>query len=120
VSAIEQGQAVIVFPEGTSTDGDDLAPFHANIFESAVRSASQVQMLTLRYRDKTSGALARGVHFTGTMSLIESLRTITKLPTTQAVVHIGERVPAAGHTRKSLSEHTHATMRAQLLATRRL
>jgi len=116
VAAITDGHAVIVFPEGTSTDGDDLAPFHANIFESAVRAAGQVQLLTLRYRDKATGELARGVHFTGTMSLLESLRTITRLPTTQAVVHIGERVPAAGHTRKSLSEHAHGVMRAQLLA----
>ena len=119
VSAIAQGQAVIVFPEGTSTNGDDLAPFHANIFESAVRSEGQVQLLTLRYRDKATGELARGVHFTGTMSLLDSLRTITRLPATHAVVHIGDRVPATGHTRKSLSEHAYGTMRAQLLATAR-
>ena len=68
MAAVEQGYAVIVFPEGTSTDGKDLAPFHANIFESVVRSQGEVQLLTLQYVDKASGQVASGVHFTGTMS----------------------------------------------------
>jgi len=115
VAAIAEGYAVIVFPEGTSTDGDDLGTFHANIFESAIRADGQVQLLTLKYVDKVSGEVAKDVHFTGDMSLLNSIGSVTRLSTTQAVVHLGECVPANGHTRKSLAQHAHQSIRAQLL-----
>jgi 1-acyl-sn-glycerol-3-phosphate acyltransferase len=43
------GQAVIVFPEGTTTRGDTLAPFHSSLFEPALRSCVPVQAAAISY-----------------------------------------------------------------------
>jgi len=48
-SALHQGASVLVFPEGTSTDGQGLLPFKTALFEAAVRSGAMVQPVLLRY-----------------------------------------------------------------------
>jgi 1-acyl-sn-glycerol-3-phosphate acyltransferase len=114
-NAIAQGYAVVAFPEGTSSDGSELGSFHANIFESAIRARCEVQLLTLHYMDQRTGQPASAAHFTGDMTLFNSLQRVTASSTIRAAVHIGERVVAVGHTRKSLSAHAHERMRAHPL-----
>ncbi len=40
---------VLFFPEGTSTDGREVRPFHSRLFEPAVRAGAPVTTATLRY-----------------------------------------------------------------------
>ena len=113
-AAIAQGYAVVVFPEGTSSDGSALGSFHANIFESAIRARCEVQLLTLHYLDSATGEAATAAHFIGDMTLAQSLKRVMASSTIAARVHLGERVVALGHTRKSLALHAHGKIRAQL------
>jgi 1-acyl-sn-glycerol-3-phosphate acyltransferase len=113
-AAMAQGHAVVVFPEGTSSDGAHLGRFHANIFESAIRSNAQVQLLTLRYLDPSTGALATAAHFTGDMTLLASLRRVTGSSRIRAQVHVGDCISTHGHSRKSLALQAHGKMHAQL------
>jgi len=110
--AIAQGYAVVVFPEGTSSDGSALGSFHANIFESAIRARCEVQLLTLKYLDQATGQSARQAHFIGDMTLLDSLQRVTGSSSIEARVHLGDCVVALGHTRKSLAAHAHARMLA--------
>lgn len=48
----DQGLLVGLFPEGTTSDGLDLLPFHAGLFESALRTGVAVQPVALRYLHK--------------------------------------------------------------------
>lgn len=43
------GERVAFFPEGTSTRGDKLLPFHASLFQPAVETDADVQPVALRY-----------------------------------------------------------------------
>ena len=113
-AAIAQGYAVVVFPEGTSSNGSALGNFHPNIFESAIRARCEVQLLTLQYRDQATGAAAAAAHFTGDMTLLSSLQRVMASSTIQACVHLGDSVVALGHTRKSLALHAHGKIHAQL------
>ncbi len=113
-AAIAQGYAVVVFPEGTSSDGSSVGSFHANIFESAIRAGSAVQLLTLRYRDRTTGELARSAHFIDDMTLLASLKSVMRTSTIQACVHMGDCIAAQGHSRKSLAQLSHTKIQAQL------
>jgi 1-acyl-sn-glycerol-3-phosphate acyltransferase len=115
VCAIEQGYAVIAFPEGTSTDGEQLGTFHPNIFESAVRAQGQVQLVSLRYVDHESGQIATAIHFTGDMTLASSIFNVLKRPRTRAKVQFGQQMSALGQTRKSLAAQAHAHI-SELLA----
>ena len=114
-AAIAQGYAVVVFPEGTSSNGQSLGTFHANIFESAIRADSQVQLMTLKYLDRSTGESASSAHFIDDMTLLASIQSVMAQSTIQARVQIGECISAIGHSRKTLAQLSHAKIRAQLL-----
>ncbi|MHA7833108.1 MAG: lysophospholipid acyltransferase family protein [Algiphilus sp.] len=46
---MQLGGSVVLFPEGTTTDGSTVRVFHARIFDAAVASQCPVQPLALRY-----------------------------------------------------------------------
>ena len=114
VQALQDGWCVVAFPEGTSSDGRSLGTFHANIFECAIRSGTAVQTLTLQYQDRRSGQIATDAHFTGDTTMLSSLLRVMGCSTLSAQVHVGERIAAQGHTRKTLARQAHHQMRAQL------
>ena len=47
--ALDAGQRVAIFPEGTSTAGDQVLPFHAALFQSAIDADVPVHALALSY-----------------------------------------------------------------------
>jgi 1-acyl-sn-glycerol-3-phosphate acyltransferase len=115
-AAIAQGYAVVVFPEGTSSNGQALGDFHANIFESAIRAQAPVQWLSLQYLDRSSGKAAAAAHFIDDMTLMGSLKDVMATSTIQARVHIGECIGVQGHTRKTLAHHAHQAIRTHLFS----
>lgn len=46
---LRQGNAIIAFPEGTTTRGDDVLAFHASLFQPALLTRTAVQPVALRY-----------------------------------------------------------------------
>jgi 1-acyl-sn-glycerol-3-phosphate acyltransferase len=47
--ALQAGRRLVVFPEGTTTDGRSVRPFHARLYQAAIRTHSPVQAVALRY-----------------------------------------------------------------------
>lgn len=47
--ALEEGDNVAFFPEGTTSEGKGLLPLHASLFEAAVFAQSDVQPIVLRF-----------------------------------------------------------------------
>lgn len=43
------GGSVVIFPEGTTTDGHNVLPFHPRLFQAALDCQAQVQPVALRY-----------------------------------------------------------------------
>lgn len=46
---LRQGRSVLLFPEGTTTAGDQVGPFHPRLFASAIEAGVAVQPVALRY-----------------------------------------------------------------------
>ncbi|EKF73804.1 1-acyl-sn-glycerol-3-phosphate acyltransferase [Alcanivorax hongdengensis A-11-3] len=61
---LRQGHTVLVFPEGTTTDGSGPRRFFAQLFAAAPLAAVPVQPLAIRYLDD-SGQPDRGLAFIG-------------------------------------------------------
>lgn len=118
LAAFQQGYSVIVFPEGTSSDGSDLAHFHTNIFESAIKAQTHVQPVTLRYLDAATGLPSDAALFIGDMTLVSSLRKVMAKSGIKTRVHLGERIPARGQNRKSLAMQAHRIIHGQLTSQR--
>lgn len=49
-SLLRQKHQVIIFPEGTTTDGTAVRPFHRPLFAAAIEACVPVQAITLAYR----------------------------------------------------------------------
>lgn len=50
IERLDQGEGVIVFPEGTSTKGEEILPFNSSFFEFAARSGIAVSYASLTYQ----------------------------------------------------------------------
>jgi 1-acyl-sn-glycerol-3-phosphate acyltransferase len=48
-SALRQGIRVVLFPEGTSSGGDNVLPFHAPLLESAVQAGADITPASIAY-----------------------------------------------------------------------
>lgn len=70
--ALKQGDTVAVFPEGTTSLGHDLLPFHANLLQAAIATATPVQPIALRYADARHD-VSPAADYTGDVSLAQSL-----------------------------------------------
>jgi 1-acyl-sn-glycerol-3-phosphate acyltransferase len=70
--ALRSGQMVAIFPEGTTSTGHGLLPFHANLLQAAISTATPVQPVALRFSDSTH-AVSEAMEFVGATTLAESL-----------------------------------------------
>jgi 1-acyl-sn-glycerol-3-phosphate acyltransferase len=79
--ALQAGDVVAVFPEGTTGDGRALLPFHANLLQAAISAHAPVQPVALAYVDAASGRHSDAPLYVGDTTLVASLwRTVTSEP----------------------------------------
>ncbi|QNI32379.1 1-acyl-sn-glycerol-3-phosphate acyltransferase [Alloacidobacterium dinghuense] len=69
--ALRSGVTVVLFPEGTSTDGTTLLPFHSFLFEPAVEAEALVTASALNYDAK--GVEERDLCYYGDMQFVPNL-----------------------------------------------
>ena len=92
---LNDGETVAVFPEGTTTDGGALLPFHANLVAPALEVGAECWPVALRYTE--GGAPSAAAAFIGEMGIVESLWRILVARRLQIEVAFLEPVPTAGH-----------------------
>ena len=101
--ALQAGDMVGVFPEGTTSDGSGLLPFHANLIQAAITADAPVQPLALRFR-KPQGADSRSPAYVGDDSLAGSVwRTVCAAPLV-AHVWVGGPQRADGRNRREWAQ----------------
>lgn len=99
--AMRNGDVVAVFPEGTTSDGRDLLPFHANLIQSAIQAQAPVQPMSLQFLDAATGEPTFAPCYIGDDTLLGSIwRTLTA-PRITAVVHFGQLQQADGRDRRA-------------------
>ncbi len=100
-SAMQEGDVVAIFPEGTTSDGLDLLPFHANLIQSAIQAQAPVQPMSLQFLDKQTREITFAPCYIGDDTLIGSMWRTLKAPSITAVVHFGELQYANGRDRRA-------------------
>ncbi|MCI4431437.1 MAG: 1-acyl-sn-glycerol-3-phosphate acyltransferase [Burkholderiales bacterium] len=73
--ALQAGETVAVFPEGTTSDGTGLLPFHANLLQAAISTETPVQAVALRYRDAFE-PISQAAPYLGETTLAQSLWSV--------------------------------------------
>ncbi len=98
--AMRDGDVVAVFPEGTTSDGQTLLPFHANLIQAAIEAHAPVQPLALQFLDTRSGQATQAPCYIGEDTLIASVWRTLCAPAITAVVHFGPVQMADGRERR--------------------
>jgi 1-acyl-sn-glycerol-3-phosphate acyltransferase len=98
--SLKRGEVVAVFPEGTTSDGVDLLPFHGNLIQAAVAANAPAQPVALGFIDTRTRALTLTPCYVGDDSFMLSMwRTLAGPPVT-AVVRYGQPQLPLGRNRR--------------------
>lgn len=102
VDALRQGDCVAVFPEGTTSNGTLLLPFHASLLQSAINSEAWLWPVAIRYvhRDGTANLAPA---YVDNMSFADSLFRILNEPDLEAEITYLEPLPVQGCSRRELT-----------------
>jgi len=96
------GQSVVIFPEGTTTDGSRVLPFYPALFQPAVEGGHRVLPMAVCYRDAAGNRVA-GAAYIDEEPLWTSLRAVLDAPTLEAHLLLDDALPAVGRSRKELA-----------------
>ncbi|EIM96488.1 phospholipid/glycerol acyltransferase [Paraburkholderia hospita] len=111
---LNAGELMCVFPEGTTSDGVQLLPFHANMFQAAVSASRPVQPVCMMYED-AQGRQSTAPAYIGELSLGESLDALLRGGPLTAHVYVGAPL-APGADRRLLAAEAEASVAAALAA----
>ncbi len=89
-----------IFPEGTTGDGQQLLPFHANLFQAAIAAQAPVLPMALAYRHAASGQAHAAPVYIGETTLLASMWATVRASDLQAVVCVGTPQLAEGRERR--------------------
>ena len=113
ISRLSDGEGVIVFPEGTSTKGEDILPFNSSFLQFAAETDVPVSYASLSYRtpDREIPA-SEAVCWWDDTSFLRHMMRMFSLPGFTAIISFGEhpvlstdRKKLAGELREKVSEH---------------
>ncbi|MCW5636003.1 MAG: 1-acyl-sn-glycerol-3-phosphate acyltransferase [Rubrivivax sp.] len=102
--ALRAGDTVAVFPEGTTGTGHGLLPFHANLLQAAISTATPVQPLALRFADADAD-VSLAADFTGDITLAQSLWALARARCMVVRLRVLTAEGTAHADRRALAEH---------------
>lgn len=106
VPHLKAGGSFVVFPEGTTTDGSSVLPFHARLFQAAIEAQCPVQPIALRFgRGVDGGSVAP---FIGDDDLASHMLRLLKEPALVVDVTYCTPISADGLDRDTLALAAHA------------
>jgi len=101
-AVLKQGGCIAVFPEGTTSNGRLLRPFHASLLQPAVHSQSQVWPAAIRYTH-ADGSHNSAPAYVDELSFANSLALILSQPVIYAELEFLPPIPAQGKLRRQLA-----------------
>lgn len=106
VTQLRAGKRVALFPEGTTSRGDTVLPFHSALLQSAIDAGCAVTPVVLRYRSET-GEPSDAPAYVDEVSLIECMRNIAAAHRLYAEITALEPLTTVAADRRQLSAHAH-------------
>lgn len=100
--ALQAGRTVLLFPEGTTTTGNDVRTFHARLFAPALEAGIAVQPVALRYPTQ-NGLTHPLIPYVDQQSLWDNLQGILGEPRLSAEIHFLPVLQTAGADRKTIA-----------------
>lgn len=112
---LQSGQIIAIFPEGTTTDGTMLLPFHANLLQASTATGKPIQPLCLRYGDAASGAHSTIPAYVGDTSLMASIDAMLRAAPMTVRLGVGTPLQPEGEAhRRALAQQGQEAVLAML------
>jgi len=114
-TALADGDHVVLFPEGTTTDGHSVRKFHARLFQSAIDSKKMIQPVVIRYPHE------KGVHpkapFVDDITIYESAIGMLGEPHMKVEIHFLEAISSENKSRDELAKLCEGLIRDKINST---
>jgi len=108
---MKHGMYLIVYPEGTSSDGKHgILPFKSTSFEAAIIGNAPIIPALIRYKEIPGRPT---VCWYGDMTLLPHIWQVLKLPHIKAELRFLDPIYPDGRSRKELADFVHKTMSRQ-------
>jgi 1-acyl-sn-glycerol-3-phosphate acyltransferase len=111
--ALQRGETVAIFPEGTTGAGPELLPFHANLLHAAVTTETPVQPVALRFFD-ADHVFSPAAEFLGETTLLQSVWRIASARGLAVQVRLLPPMATAHADRRALAEHLRGEIEGHL------
>lgn len=115
VHTLESHKSIVLFPEGTSTDGETVRNFHSRLYEAAIHTHSTVQAVALAYPH------ANGVHpaapFVDDVTLFQHLLRVAAEPIMEVKLIFCTPLSTNDIGRRTLAAETHGQIMVALKKT---
>lgn len=112
-AALQAGDCVAVFPEGTTGAGPELLPFHGNLLQAAISVSAPVLPVVLRWHEPGEH-FSSSARFIGDVTLVQSLWRIATARGLGISVQVLPAVASAGQERRALAEALRADIASRL------
>ena len=113
VELLRKGERVVIFPEGTDSDGTGVLPFHSSFFEAAIEAQCPVVPLAIRYSAPGVGPGEEVIYWKDRRFIFHVIRLLG-VKEVRARVTFGQPM-GAGRNRKKLSEEVRARILGMVL-----
>ena len=107
-----RGELMCVFPEGTTSLGTDLLPFHSNLFQAAVSASCPVQPICLMY-EGAHGRQSEAPAYIDDLTLAFTLNAMLRDTPLTAHLYVCDAI-APGVDRRVLAKEAQAAVEAAL------
>ena len=82
---LKEGGSIVIFPEGTTTDGSSLRKFHGRLLQAAITAQVEIQPIALRY--PYNGGINPHTPYIDDMSFMDSVMGLTKSSPLEVELH---------------------------------
>jgi 1-acyl-sn-glycerol-3-phosphate acyltransferase len=97
---LQAKQSVCIFPEGTTSDGQQVLPFHAGLLQAAIEAGAPVQPMRLDYSHREAA-------YIDDMTLMTSFANILLTPRLAVTVRVLPAIRVENMTRQALGIQAH-------------
>lgn len=97
----DSGMVLAIFPEGTTSNGLQVLPFHANLFQAAISANAPVQTVALRFEDAASGLPSTAACYIDDDTFLGSVWRTLRAPQQRVVLSFGSKQQGEGRNRQA-------------------
>jgi 1-acyl-sn-glycerol-3-phosphate acyltransferase len=114
-SSLQNGDTVLIFPEGTTTDGESVRRFHPRLFAAAIETNTHVQPIMIRYPALDDAQKINAiVPYIDEQSLGDNLKQLLQQKKTIVHVHYCPLINITGKDRKQIALESEQAIRESL------